>query len=160
MLVFDIETDGLDLKKISKIHTLWIYDYSQDEYKGYRGRTLEEGVRRLHEAETVVGHNIIDYDNPVIKKFFPWFSPKKVLDTLVWSRLIFPDIFERDIILANKGAFPRKLMGRHSLQAWGYRLGELKETLLRKLTGKMVSLRWMSTASRTLLSLRNSTRSS
>ena len=126
ILVFDIETDGLDLKKISRIHTLWIYDYSQDEYKGYRGRTLEEGVRRLHEAETIVGHNIIDYDNPVIKKFFPWFSPKKVLDTLVWARLIFPDIFERDIIQANKGAFPRKFMGRHSLRAWGYRLGELK----------------------------------
>jgi hypothetical protein len=84
----------------------------------------------LQEASLIVGHNIIGFDIPAIKKVYPWFKPKGVVrDTLVISRLIRADSKDhkaRDWRLVNKGLFPKnkkKLIGRHTLESWGYRLG-------------------------------------
>ncbi len=46
-------------------------------------------------------------------------------DTLVLTRLVWPHIKERDFELVKRG-FPKKLIGRHSLESWGYRLGNYK----------------------------------
>lgn len=125
-LVFDIETDGLELEEITRIHTMTIYDYTTDKYTRYDREDVVKGIRRLNEADEVIGHNIINFDNPVIKKLFPWYEPKRVIDTLVWSRLVFPDIADTDMSLVKRRILPSRLVGSHSLQAWGYRLGELK----------------------------------
>ena len=79
----------------------------------------------LSEADEIIGHNIIDFDIPVIQKFEPDFKPKSasVLDTLVWARLVAPDIQRRDF---DKKDLPPRLNGSHSLKAWGLRLGKLK----------------------------------
>ena len=45
----------------------------------------------------------------------------QVLDTLVLSRLFYPHILDRDYERRPAG-MPSKLYGRHSLEAWGYRL--------------------------------------
>ena len=50
------------------------------------------------------------------------FDPKGTLiDTLVLSRLFYPHIYERDCQRQPDG-MPQRLYGRHSLEAWGYRL--------------------------------------
>ncbi len=81
----------------------------------------------LQNAEKICGHNIIGYDIPVIKKIYPWFKPKgEVVDTLVISRVAFTDIKMGDYGRFQKGQLPGKMIGSYSLEAWGYRLGELK----------------------------------
>jgi len=89
-LVFDVETDGLSYTKIwcivaQDIETKVIYTYGPDQ--------LEEGYRLLSSADSLVGHNIIGFDIPAIRKVLhkPEFAKSvEVLDTLVLSRLFNP----------------------------------------------------------------------
>ena len=61
----------------------------------------------LNGYDTLLGHNIIDFDTPVLKKFLGIsFDNHKIIDTLVMSRLHNPQL--------EKG---------HSLKSWGERLG-------------------------------------
>lgn len=126
LCIFDLETDGLNLEKITTIHVLVVYDSEKDAYFRYDKEKVKDGVKHLSQADAVAGHNIINFDIPVIKKFYPSFEPKKVIDTLVWARLAYADIYDIDAKLVAKHKFPKSLMGRHSLEAYGYRLGELK----------------------------------
>ena len=129
MLVFDLETDGL-LNDLTKIHCLVIYDSDADTTIVYNDQGNEEpivrGVQRLEDADVIVGHNIIGYDIPAIRKIYPWFMPTAfVLDTLLLSRLYHTDIIEID----KKRSIPNmplQTYGRHSLESYGYRLGEYK----------------------------------
>ena len=103
-LVFDIETDGLNP---TVIWCLVAIDETGDVYRYYED-TLDEGIKLLQEADKIIGHNIIGYDIPVIKKLkgIDLYKPDKVIDTLVLSRLFNPT---RE--------------GGHSIAKWGYKLG-------------------------------------
>jgi DNA polymerase I len=138
-LIFDLEADNL-LLGLSRIHTICVWNV--EEQRGMRfndipGRTkagtIEEGVRYLQSASVLVGHNIINFDIPAIKKLYPWFTPQATLwDTLVCSRVMWTNMLDKDLANAgyshgraptvNKG-IPAELFGRHSLESWGYRLG-------------------------------------
>jgi hypothetical protein len=88
--------------------------------------SLTEGINLLAEADVLVGHNIVGFDIPVITSIYPFFQPEgKTYDTLILSRMFFPDILQRDYRKKPIG-MPGKLYGRHSLEAWGYRLGDYK----------------------------------
>lgn len=128
-LVFDIETNGL-MDKLDRIHCLVIRDLDTEEkYSLGPGDNVIPGVRLLMGADVLIGHNILGFDIPAIKKVYPWFQLKpscKLIDTLLMSRLIYPEIAKSDMGLAAKGKLPRNLIGRYSLQAFGYRLEEHK----------------------------------
>jgi DNA polymerase I-like protein with 3'-5' exonuclease and polymerase domains len=139
-LIFDIETDGL-LDTLTTIHSLVIFDTEKNELVSCVGRgveiidgdskfrypSIQEGIKRLQEAAEIAGHNIVKFDIPAIKKLYPNFKPKgKLFDTLLMSKLVYPDINEQDTLLILKNKFPTKLRGRYSLKAWGYRLHEYK----------------------------------
>jgi len=80
----------------------------------------------LETADVLVGHNIIGFDLPIIRKLYPWFNPSGIIvDTLVLSRLFHPNLLDIDKKHAWKH-MPLQLYGRHSLEAYGYRLGEYK----------------------------------
>jgi len=128
-LIFDLETNGL-LHDVTHIHCLAIYDTETKQMLTYNdeGNTepLTRGIQRLEDASEIVGHNIINYDIPVIRKLYPWFSNVgRVLDTLVLSRVCHPDILSIDGKRKWKN-MPLQLYGRHSLESYGYRLGEYK----------------------------------
>jgi hypothetical protein len=128
-LIFDLETNGL-LYDVTRIHCLAIYDTEAEQMLVYNdeGDTepLTRGLQRLEDASEIVGHNIINYDIPVIRKLYPWFtSVGRVLDTLVLSRVCHPDILSIDGKRKWKN-MPLQLYGRHSLESYGYRLGEYK----------------------------------
>ena len=128
-LIFDLETDGL-LHDLTCIHCLVIYDVEADQTLCYNDQGNKEpivrGIARLEDADTIIGHNIINYDIPVISKLYPWFQNSgRVLDTLVLSRLYHADILSVDK-KRNWKHMPLQLYGRHSLEAYGYRLGEYK----------------------------------
>lgn len=129
-LIFDIETDGL-LDEVTKIHCLIIKDTEDGKvytYIGSKPYEMEEGLDHLASGDLIAGHNVIKYDIPVIQKLYPLFSvdPSKVFDTLVATRLIWAEVKETDNKLLKAGTLPGKLYGSHSLEAWGYRLGNYK----------------------------------
>ena len=120
-ILFDIETNGLKLNDITKIHCCGIGDSSS--IKLY----TKDWLKILEDADYLVGHNIIQYDLPAIKKIYPSFNPKgKIIDTLILSRMFYPDILDIDHRRKWKD-MPIQMYGRHKLEAYGYRLGLHKE---------------------------------
>ena len=130
-LIADCETDGL-LHQLTKLHSLCLKDvdtgtlYSCADQPGYI--PIADGVRMLMDADQVIFHNGIKFDAPAIQQVYPWFDLpiEKMRDTLILTRLIWPEIGDRDTGLIRKGKLPGKLRGSHSLEAWGYRLGVYK----------------------------------
>jgi uncharacterized protein YprB with RNaseH-like and TPR domain len=128
-LVFDIETDGL-YDDVTCIHCIGVYDLNTKQTLVYNdtGNTepITKGIQLLEDADCIIGHNIIGYDIPCIRKLFPWFNHTgTVLDTLVLSRIYHADILKVDQRRQWKH-MPLQLYGRHSLESYGYRLGEYK----------------------------------
>lgn len=136
-LIFDIETDGL-YDDVTQIHCIGIYDLDADKSMAFNDegsdQPLTKGLQLLEDADHIIGHNIIGYDIPVIKKLYQWFEPEgKVIDTLLLSRLYHTDILVIDKKRVDKAKregksdnMPVQLYGRHSLEAYGYRLKEYK----------------------------------
>lgn len=122
-LVFDIEADGF-LDAVTKIHCIAIKDIDTGESTLYTGTHVLNGLRRLEVADEIIGHNIIGYDIPAIQKVYPkWTYSGKAVDTMVCTRLIWSDVKQHDFRRKN---FNKKLIGSHSLEAWGWRLGNYK----------------------------------
>jgi len=127
-LVFDIEANGLldtvtDVHCISMMSTegniLPLQSFSSRPIKDSIGN-IEQALDKLHEASTLIGHNITAYDLPLIKTLYG-FEPDgntKILDTYVMSRLFNPDRLQPP-------NYPGKV-GPHSLESWGYRVGQFK----------------------------------
>ena len=124
-LLFDIESTGL-LRQGSTIHCIVVRNMAnveEAEVFDYKPeRAVIQGVKALENADALIGHNIIGYDIPLLKEQFPDFAPRgEVVDTLTLSRLYYPRIADRDFERRPSG-MPQRLYGRHSLEAWGYRL--------------------------------------
>lgn len=117
-LVFDIEADGL-LDEATEIWCATTEDLDTGEVIHYEPDQLELAWEVMDEAALLVGHNVISYDLPLIAKWYPpGLERPKVLDTVILSRLLWPDRM-RPKGMTGKG-------GPHSLKSWGYRLGHRK----------------------------------
>jgi DNA polymerase I-like protein with 3'-5' exonuclease and polymerase domains len=126
-LYFDIETDGLDATKvhciaISEGETVEVY---HDDSSLPSDGDLDYALGRLEAARTLVAHNGRGFDLPALDKVYGWRFGGEDRDTLIESRLMFSDLYERDARRKYAG-FPGRLWGRHSIEAWGQRLGVLK----------------------------------
>ena len=127
--IFDIETNGLYFEA-TELHCISIKldnnptkVYTSFNIEGSDG-TLKEGLDILCNADILIGHNIINFDIPTLKKLYKDFSPKaKLIDTMLMSQLSNPDLMMTD---ANRKSVPPNLKGSHSLEAWGFRLRILK----------------------------------
>ena len=123
--IWDIEADHL----YDEVTTIWCHvfrDIDTNEVYTFDPTQTQEALDFMDKAETLIGHNIIDYDLRVVKKLYDYTYKGDVIDTLVYSRTIWPHIKEVDFKLNKAKHFPLKLIGSHSLKAWGHRLGELK----------------------------------
>jgi uncharacterized protein YprB with RNaseH-like and TPR domain len=128
-LIFDLETDGL-YDDVTHIHCIGIHDLDAKETYVFNdqgnAQPITKGVQLLEDANSIIGHNIIGYDIPVIRKLYPWFTPSgTVMDTLVLSRIYHADVLKTDQKRRWKH-MPLQRYGSHSLEAYGYRLGEYK----------------------------------
>ncbi len=133
MLVFDLETDGL-LNDATQIHCVAIYDTETNQTSVYNdecpgqgmSNPVVRGVQTLEDSDCIVGHNIIGFDLPIIRSIFPWFNPSgSCIDTLLLSRLYHPNMIAIDQ-KHRWSHMPLQMYGRHSLESYGYRLGEYK----------------------------------
>ncbi len=94
--VFDIETNGFYFE----VHTcwcIWVFDVDSEDRIGFRPHQMEEAVRFLNNCNVLIGHNIVDYDIPVMRKLFEDFDPMHLFDTLVLSRMLAPDRFSHSL---------------------------------------------------------------
>ena len=139
-IVFDLETNGL-LNDATQIHCIALHWQDLDHTESYNdepytkspkdlpmgsGYSITTGLSWLELADVIVGHNIIGFDIPVIKSIYPWFNPSGIIvDTLLLSRLYHPNLLDIDKKHGWKH-MPLQLYGRHSLEAYGYRLNEYK----------------------------------
>ncbi len=108
---FDIETDGLEATRVHCICAMLdndettVYNFIGGEANGlFRKWLASENV------DTLIGHNIINFDVPVLRSITGMDWSFRLRDTLVLSRLHNPS-----------------LDGGHSLRAWGERLGDYKD---------------------------------
>jgi DNA polymerase-1 len=128
--IFDLEADGF-LDELTRIHSLVLRDIDSGEVFSFAQHQdgdyeIRRGVGMLADADLIVGHNVIKFDVPAITKVYPWFAPKgKVRDTMVLTRLLWPEVKKSDQgnLKKNPKYMPRTLIGKHTLEAWGHRLG-------------------------------------
>lgn len=128
-LVFDIETNGL-YDDVSCIHCLAYRELGTNKTFVFNDtgsqQSITTGITHLMEADVLIGHNSIGYDLPVIKKLYPFFDTAgTMIDTLILSRIYHSEILKLDA-KRKWPHMPVHCQGRHSLEAWGYRLGEYK----------------------------------
>ena len=140
--VFDLETNGLSFtSEDPRIHCIaihWAEDNRTEAYNDepYTNPTkdlpmgsnysITTALSHLEVADVIVGHNIVGFDLPIIKSLYPFFTPTGIIiDTLLLSRLYHPNLLSIDKARAWPH-MPLQLYGRHSLESYGYRLGEYK----------------------------------
>lgn len=132
-LAGDIETtaipkDGRLSHEVDHIHCTVLIDMDTEEEYVFEKDNQSEAIKMLKEASEVVFHNGIKFDAAVLSHKHPSYQPvfPQFVDTLVLSRLFFPNLFDLDMGKARRSenyALPKRLYGSHSLEAWGYRLG-------------------------------------
>ena len=126
-LYFDIETNGLEdfvtLDDLKIVHCLSVYNPIKRQMLTFAEESMQQGLRLLDSAETIVGHNVIGFDIPALTKLFGWSPRARILDTAVTTRCVHSDLFKLDMVRKD---FPKDLWGSHSLKAWGNRLGVSK----------------------------------
>jgi DNA polymerase I-like protein with 3'-5' exonuclease and polymerase domains len=128
--ILDLESDGL-IPQMTKIHCIVLKNIDTGEIiscadqPGYP--SLETALDYISEADLLVGHNIIKFDIPALKKIYSGLALKptcQFYDTLISSRLFWPELEPVD--RAKWSHIEAKYLGRHSLAAWGERLGVAK----------------------------------
>ena len=161
-IVFDLETNGL-LNDATNIHCVALHWGNDDRTEAFNDEKYAENAKDLpmggnysvttalcylEVADVLVGHNIVGFDIPIIKRLYPWFNPSgTIVDTLILSRLYHPNLLDIDKKHSWKH-MPLQLYGRHSLEAYGLDSMSTKETLLRLLTGKSGLKRCKNTANK------------
>ena len=133
--VIDIETNAIQdwthLSDLRVVHCICIYDvqtkktyrYNEQNPSNYMPNIrMREGLDHARTFDVLVAHNGINFDFPVLEKLYR-FKHKNVMDTKVMARCIYPDIKNIDF---QRESFDTKLIGSHSLKAWGIRIGEYK----------------------------------
>jgi hypothetical protein len=100
----------LDIETTTTHDKIWCCFTYDEEHGHLCHNTADSLVPLIEKATTVVAHNLIGFDGPVLRKCWGVTIPaKKAKDTLILSRLYNPN-----------------LDGGHSLKAWGERVGEKK----------------------------------
>lgn len=129
-VILDVETNGL-LHELDRVHSLVLRDVATGEIHSCADQPgylpVSRGLELLSEATEIVGHNIISFDFRAIQKVYPSFQIREncnVYDTLVVSRVLWPELEPVD--RQRFAHIEPNYIGRHSLAAWGERLGVAK----------------------------------
>lgn len=106
-IIFDIETNGF-YQDVDRIHCIALKIIGDKDVQLFDPNHISDALNILQSADELIGHNIIQYDIPVIQKLYPNIKlTDNVIDTLNLSMICFPE-------------YPSN---QHSLEAWGNRLG-------------------------------------
>lgn len=125
-LLFDTESDGY-VSNATKVHCLAGIDVDTKERFDFKPDQLDAALAVMDQADVLIGHNIQRHDIPLMTKLLRWAPrPDVVLkDTMICARVIYPNVKATDGDLIRSGQMPpgKAYAGKHTIAAWGYRLG-------------------------------------
>lgn len=125
LLAFDIEALGLlswtmdrktPVPPASKVWCLAIQDVNTKEEWFFGPDKIAKGVELLRTATVLIGHNIVQYDLPVLERLYGKINVK-AYDTLIASQLIYGPPQSHKFPLRKRNGQPSL-----SLEAWGVKL--------------------------------------
>lgn len=91
MIIFDIEADGL-VNTVSRIHCCTFYNTEKDVFKSFTPDEIGNLSSFLRQCkDNLCGHNAYNYDLVVLAKLLNYTHPYPVYDTLIVSRILWPD---------------------------------------------------------------------
>lgn len=114
---FDLEADNL-LEGATQVWCGVFKDKDSGEVFKFKPNDIKDMLRFMDGCDVLIGHNIIDYDFPLLRKLFGYEFKGKKVDSLIMSRLLNPKRLA-PINCPNK-------MSPHSIESWGYRVGRGK----------------------------------
>lgn len=117
VVVIDIEANGL-LDTISQLHCAVAMTLDEKQVWRFEPHQMAEFCDFLDTVDVWIGHNIIQYDIPAIKKVLGYEFKGKKVDTVLMSRLQNPHR-TAPFYAQNK----KEAMKVHGLYAWGVRVG-------------------------------------
>ena len=124
--VFDLETNGL-YDDVNEIFCIVIHDVNRNQTLSFGPESIDHALNLIRSADCLIGHNIVFYDIPVLRKLIPDFDFNgHVIDTLICTRLLWPKEKLYDLDENHYVNVPSGLRGSASLKAWGYRLSDNK----------------------------------
>ncbi len=123
-LHFDIEANGF-LDTVTKLHCINAKDVDTKEKFAFGPDQIPQALELLDKADDTIAHFGLGYDFLVLDKLHG-FKPKKATDSFIIVKLMKPSQKDADTALVKAGRLPGKLHGKHSIEAWGYRLGVQK----------------------------------
>lgn len=115
---FDIEGNDL-LDGVTRLWCGVVIDHDGN-IMTFHENDMKDMVECLNTYDVVVGHNVLDYDIRALRKITGMRVTSTVHDTLIGSRLRYPDMRMND-----QDKYPwleAEYVGRHSLASWGARL--------------------------------------
>jgi len=125
-LIFDLESDGL-YDNVTVIHCIVVHDIGLQQTFSYGPDRIADALAHLATADVLIGHNILFYDCPVLKKLYPSVQLNgRIIDTLICTRLIWPKEILYTLDDEQYTQVPKGLKGSASLKAWGWRLADHK----------------------------------
>ena len=91
-LVFDTESNGF-VEEATQLWCICLKDVQEKTVEKFWGETMDEGLDRIMSATTIICHNLIKHDVPLIMKLYPErsFAGIEMIDTLLLSQLLNPD---------------------------------------------------------------------
>lgn len=107
-VILDLEADDLNA---TKIHLIITKDIDTNVVRSYKEGDWDQFRLDSRDYTLVIGHNILGFDRPCLRRLLNWNYDGKFIDTLILSRLLKYNI--------DNG---------HSLEAWGNRLKHPKLT--------------------------------
>lgn len=117
--VFDIEANGLTP---DTIHCMVFSSLDKKEVNKFEPHQMAEATAFLDTVDVLIGHNILTYDLPAIKKVLGYEYKGKKVDTLIMSRLQQPNRQPPP----NARGDAKAMRSPHGLGCWGYRVGRGK----------------------------------
>ncbi|MBR1173922.1 hypothetical protein JQ617_08150 [Bradyrhizobium sp. KB893862 SZCCT0404] len=121
-LHFDIEANGF-LDTVTKVHCIYAKDRDTKEKFAFGPDQIPQALELLEKADETIAHFGIGYDFAALKKLYPDLRLKKETDSFIVVKVMRPSQKDADTGLVKAGRLPGKLHGKHSIEAWGYRLG-------------------------------------
>lgn len=121
MIILDLETDGL-YNECTKIHCAVAYNTDTNEFHEFTPSNIDTLPSFLSTVKTLSCHNGIGFDLKVLKKIYNFEYKGKYVDTLLVSRILWPDL---EPAAYRDDATAKLVTSRypHSVEAWGIRFG-------------------------------------
>jgi DNA polymerase I-like protein with 3'-5' exonuclease and polymerase domains len=140
-IIFDAETNGLLDRKDLKILCGGGLDMDTGEEYRWRPGQFDDMAKCLSGYDVILGHNVAGYDIPLIERFHPGFTFKKLYDTRLVARQRFIATLRGMIYKHRNRArseekreerYPKRLFPRmFSLESLGYLIGHHKGAFLK-----------------------------